>query len=80
MVVMIPHAGVVGFVGKESGVLIALRAEGDEALFASRENAPLRWVKTMEFTPDPRGILSADEVREMMDEEVEEEDDGECPG
>ena len=52
----------IGFVDSEVGLIIALSSDGMEVLFASKENAPLRWVKIGEFTPDPRGIPSAEEM------------------
>jgi hypothetical protein len=57
-----------GFVGKETGIGVALRGNGDEILFASKENSPLRWVPISEFTPDPAGILSVEESVEDLEE------------
>jgi len=72
----IMEEGLYGFVGKESGVMIALRKEGDEILFASRENAPLRWVSTSDFTPDPHGLLTPEEAhREHLGEDLEDDSD-----
>ncbi len=57
-----------GFVGNETGIGIALRANGDEILFASKQNSPLRWVPVGEFTPDPAGILTVEESVEDLEE------------
>ncbi len=62
----------IGFVDSEVGLIIALSSDGMEVLFASKENAPLRWVKIGEFTPDPKGIPSAEEM--ANEEEAPEED------
>jgi hypothetical protein len=51
-----------GFVGKETGIGVALRKDGDEILFASKENSPLRWISINEFTPDPAGIVPVEEA------------------
>ncbi len=57
-----------GFVGSETGIGIALRKEGEEILFASKQNSPLRWVPIEEFTPDPAGILTVEESVEDLEE------------
>ena len=64
--------GVYGFVGKQSGTIIALRNNGDEVLFVSKENAPLAWIKTEEFTADPLGLPTPEELRKA--EQDPEED------
>ncbi len=62
--------GLYGFVGTQSGQIIALRNNGDEALFASKDNTPLSWIQIVEFTPDPHGLLSPEEAqKEHKDEE-----------
>ena len=35
--------------------------------------SPLRWIKISEFTPDPKGILSADEAEAESHEEDPED-------
>jgi hypothetical protein len=65
-----PEKDLVGFVGNESGMVVSFRNNGEELLFASRENSPLRWVKVIEFTPDPKAVLTADDLSTD-----EEEDD-----
>ncbi len=70
---VVPIDEMIGFVDSEVGVILALSGDGMEVLFASKENAPLRWVKIGEFTPDPRGIPSAEEV-EGAEEPPPEED------
>ncbi|GEM_PF-6331955 len=57
-----------GFVGKETGVGVALRKDGDEILFASKQNSPLRWVAVNEFTPDPAGIIPVEEAVQDYEE------------
>lgn len=37
----------------EWGVVIASRANGEDLLFASAEEKPLRWIRMTEFTVDP---------------------------
>jgi hypothetical protein len=64
--------GIVGFVENETGVALALRNNGDEVLFASRENAPLRWVQTTDFTPDPKGIWTVEDAMAQSDDEEED--------
>ena len=54
--------GLYGFFGTQSGQIIALRNNGDEVLFASKENVPLAWIPTEKFTPDPAGLLTPEEV------------------
>ena len=44
-----------GFVGKETGVGVALRKDGDEILFASKQNSPLRWVALEPWRADANG-------------------------
>jgi hypothetical protein len=46
----------------EVGIIMVLRNNGEQALFASRENTPLRWIKIEDFTPDPAAVLSAEEA------------------
>jgi len=63
--------GLYGFVGTQSGQIIALRNNGDQALFASKENTPLTWIDIEKFTPDPAGLLTPEESAK---EEKEDED------
>lgn len=70
MSITIIESGIYGFVGKESGLIIALRENGNEGLFASRENSPLRWIKVEEFTPDGNRLIEPEEaVHNNNDEE-----------
>jgi hypothetical protein len=64
-----PEQVVVGFVKRESGQIIAFRNNGEEGLFASRENSPLRWIKVNDFIPDPKSVMTADDAREEEDED-----------
>ena len=57
----------IGFVGKERGAALGLRARGEELLFASRDQKPLRWVKVGEFNADPRGILTGDDLENLKE-------------
>lgn len=52
------------FVGRESGLVMAMRNNGDELLFASRDNAPLRWVKVGDVNADPKGIAPVEMIEE----------------
>jgi hypothetical protein len=71
--VVIIEEGYYGFVGKESGLLVALRNNGDQGFFLSRDNAPSRWIPVVEFTADAKGLLSPEEVeREETEKEGEE--------
>ncbi len=65
--------GLYGFVGKQSGTIIAIRDNGDEVLFVSKENAPLAWIKTTEFTADPLGLPTPEEMRKEANGSSEEE-------
>ena len=55
--------GIFGFFGSHSGTVIALRENGDEALFVSKDNAPLEWIPTKEFTADPLAFPTPEELR-----------------
>lgn len=65
----------VGLVGDEAGSAIAFRNNGEEILFASKEMAPLRWIKIAEFISDPKAMLSAEEVRKLMLQEEDDDDE-----
>ena len=67
-----PHDQLIGFVGEEVGVIIAFTDDGHRALFASRQMQPLRWIEISTFIPDPKAILSADEMVEAEKDEDEE--------
>lgn len=45
----------------EWGVVIASRASGEDLLFASAEEKPLRWIRVTEFTVDPDTMPFEDE-------------------
>ncbi len=71
--IVIMEEGYYGFVGKESGLLVALRNNGDEGFFLSRDNAPSRWVSVGQFTADPKGLMSPEEAeKEETGKEGEE--------
>jgi hypothetical protein len=53
----------------ESGIIIVLRRDGEEALFASRDSVPLRWIKIGDFTPDPAGVFSVEELKRQDEQE-----------
>ena len=57
---------VYGFFEKDSGIITAMRHNGDEALFFSRCMGPTRWIPTEKFTADPKGMLSPDDWRKHM--------------
>lgn len=61
--------GIIGFVGEEPCVLLAYRNNGDEALFASRNMAPLRWIPIGTFVVDPATIVSGDAVARKLKRE-----------
>ena len=60
------------FHGKEAGIVVALRHDGDEVLFFGREMTPMRWVPVGTVTPDPKGIAPVELPRFL---ENPEEDD-----
>ena len=59
--------GLIGSIGEESGAVLALRKGGDEALFASRDKKPCRWVPVTEFCVDPDTIATVED--EFMEED-----------
>lgn len=63
-VILIPE-GIMGFVGKETGVGVALRENGEELLFVTKgndgEGGPLRWIKIGDFHTDAKDIVSVDD-------------------
>lgn len=52
-----------GFHRKESGIVTALRYNGEEFLFASRDSGPCRWIPVTEFHVDSKCIIPPDELR-----------------
>lgn len=54
---------VVGWVGKEYGMCLALRAGGEELLFTSRGAIAARWIKVGEFIAEPESIMTRAEMR-----------------
>ena len=60
------HEPLYGWMGEKgnSGIIIAFRNNGNEALFASREAAPLAWLPTTDFTPDPHCVGTLEEVKD----------------
>jgi hypothetical protein len=64
--------GLIGSIGEEAGAVLALRKGGDEALFASRDKKPCRWVAITEFSVDPDTIA-------LVEDEYEEEEEAASP-
>lgn len=59
------------FVGKEGGIVVALRHDGDELLFCGREMTALRWVPVGQVVMDPKGIAPVElpRILEKPDED-----------
>jgi len=51
-----------GYVDKKYGLVVALRAGGDEILFIPRELDPARWVPIGEFRAEPQAIFTRQEL------------------
>lgn len=60
--------GVFGFFGKQSGIILALRRDGEEALFIGKEIAAPVWIPIGSFMIDPKAVITPDEARRMMEE------------
>jgi len=59
----------------QAGVVLALRADGDELLFAPRDAKPMQWIKVGEFIVDPATILTAEDLGDDDDDPPEPGDE-----
>lgn len=56
--------GWIGFFGEELGVVLAARNNGEELMFACKDQGrPLRWIKYGEFCFHPDVIIHPGELR-----------------
>ena len=53
--------GIISYVGKEKGVLLAIGDDGEQGLFISAESKPLRWVPIGEIIAEPATLIAQPE-------------------